>query len=179
MTIKHFNSVLKSLFFSFFFSSAAYTYAQYDWKPKYMGEIHAGYGTTTKVESMDTYQGRAMLGTMHGVSFGKYGDLGIGVDAIMYTHYWHDDGLRFAANPYFTVRPAYPFSADFAVFLDSAFGATIPVANIHNGETEFTYQFGPGIRYKKMNISLGMQSIGSGKGSTTFYAKLGLYLSKK
>lgn len=179
MRFKNISYYLKVLLLLVSFFSVTSAYSQYDWKPIYMGEIHAGYGTTSKVDGRDTYFGRVMLGTTHGIAFGKYGDVGIGVDAVMLTHYYSNDGLRFAANPYFDIRPAWPFSDDFAVFLDCALGATIPVINLEDGKTEFTYQFGPGIRYKKLNISLGMQSIGSRKGSTTFFAKLGLYLSKK
>lgn len=176
--MKSINSYLRSLFLLTSCFLFTYAYAQYDWKPKYMGEIHAGYGTTSKVKGNDTYCGRVMLGTTHGVAFGEYGDIGVGVDAVMLTHYYSGEGLRFAANPYFSVRPAYPISNNFAVFLDCALGATIPVVNLEGSDTEFTFQFGPGIRYKKLNVSFGMQNIGSGKGSTTFFAKLGLYLSK-
>lgn len=178
MKMKSICSYLKGLLLLASCFSATSAYSQYDWKPKYMGEIHAGYATTSKVDGHDLYTGRVMLGTTHGVAFGKYGDLGIGVNAIMLTHYYSGEGLRFAANPYFSVRPAWPFSEDFAVFLDCALGATIPVANMEGGKTDFTYQLGPGIRYKRLNISLGMQTVGSGKGSTTFFAKLGLYLNK-
>ena len=177
------NSFYRVLVLLIFCFGVSHIYAQYDWKPKYMGEIHAGYGTTSKVKvedkSIDTYMGRVMLGTTHGVAFGKYGDMGIGVDAVMLTHYYSGEGLRFLVNPYYSVRPAFPTSENFSVFLECTLGAMIPVVNMEGSETEFSFQLGPGIKYKRTNISLGIQNIGSGKGSTTFFAKLGLYLSKK
>ena len=172
-------SVISSVLIAVFSMVISNAYAQKAWKPKYMGELHVGYGTTSKVKSINTYMGRVMLGTIHGIAFDKYGDVGIGVDGVMLTHYYRDHGMRFLVNPYLSVRPAYPLSDNFSVFLDCALGASIPVVNMKGGETEFTYQFGPGIKYKKLNLSLGMQSIGSGDGSITFFAKLGFYLGKQ
>lgn len=155
------------------------SYAQDNGFIKYMGEIHAGYGTTSKVGDIDTYMGRVMLGTIHGIAFDRYGDVGLGVDAVMLTHYYKDQGLRFMVNPYFSVRPAYPISKKFSVFMDCTLGVSIPVVNMDGGSSEFTYQFGPGFRFKRMNISLGVQGIGSGEGSTTFFAKLGINLGRQ
>ncbi len=151
--------------------------AQIDWKPKYAGEIHMGYGTTSSAQGFDTYLGRVMLGTTHGVAFGKYGDVGLGFDAVMFTHYYKNQGLRFAINPYFSVRPTYPITNSFSVFLDCAIGASVPVVNM-TGDTEFLYQFGPGIKLKRFNCTLGIQNIGTGEGSTTFFTKVGIILGK-
>jgi len=143
---------------------------------KYSAEIHTGYGTTTKVQGNDMYIGRVMLGTIHGVSFDKYGEIGVGFDAVMLTHYYKSEGLRFAANPYVSVRPTYPITEKFSVFLDCALGATIPVVNMENSKTDVSYMIGPGIKYRKLNLSVGFNQIGSGSGSTSFFERLGLYL---
>ena len=175
MSTKIFFTVLLTVF-SF---STTQVFAQYDWQPKYAGEIHVSYGSTSKVQDFDTYVGRVMLGTIHGVAFGKYGDVGIGIDGVMLTHYYRGQGMRFLANPYLSIRPSWPLSDKFSVFLDYAIGASIPVANLKGGTTELMLQIGPGIKFKKMNLSLGMQKLGDGDGSVTFFAKLGLHLGKR
>lgn len=152
---------------------------KWDWKPKYMGEIHTGYGTTTSVKGHDTYMGRVMLGMTHGVAFGKFGDVGVGIDGVMYTHYYKGESMTFAANPYVSVRPAYPITKSFSVFLDCSLGASILCNNNENTTNEFLFQFGPGIKFKRLSVCCGMQNIGSGEGSTSFFAKLGIYLGKQ
>lgn len=172
-------NIISALFLCAFFFVGTSVSAQEDWRPKYMGEIHVGYGTTSKVSGIDTYMGRVMLGTVHGIAFDRYGDIGVGVDGVMLTHYYANQGLRFYMNPYLSVRPAYPLNKNLSVFMDCALGASIPLINMDGGSTEFTYHFGPGIRYKRMNFSLGAQGIGSGDGSITFFAKVGIYLGKQ
>lgn len=60
---------------------------QWEMSPKYVGELHAGYKTTTKVYGMNTYTGMAQLGTLQGVSLNQYLDVALGVDA-------YTDGTR-------------------------------------------------------------------------------------
>lgn len=148
----------------------------WEMSPKYFGEIHAGYKTTTKVGGMDLYTGAAELGTLQGVSLNQYLDLGVGVDALMLTHYYSGSGLRFGMDVYFDMRPAYPVTDDFKVFLDLGLGGFFGIHSKPPFGSGFFCQFGPGCRYKSLNLSLGMQSFGTGSGATGFFAKLGLYL---
>lgn len=148
---------------------------KWEMSPKYVGEIHAGYKTTTKVSGTDTYSGMVELGTLQGVSLNQYLDLAVGVDALMMTHYYPGRDLRFGMNVYFDMRPAYPVNDKFKVFLDLGLGGAFGVHSDPDWDSGFFCQFGPGFRYRKLNMSLGMQSFGTGKGSTGFYAKLGLY----
>lgn len=149
---------------------------QWEMSPKYVGEIHTGYKTTTKVSGFDTYSGMVALGTLQGVSLNRYLDLAVGVDALMLTHYYKNHDLRFGMNVYFDMRPAFPITDKFKVFLDLGLGGFF---GVHSEPYElgsgFFCQFGPGFRYRKLNLSMGLQSIGSGQGATAFYAKLGLY----
>lgn len=149
----------------------------FNWEmsPKYVGEIHAGYKTTTKVSGFNTYTGMVELGTLQGVSLNRYLDLALGVDAFMMTHYYHNCDLRFGMNVYFDMRPAYPLTDRFKVFLDLGLGGFFGVHSEPEIGDGFFCQFGPGFRYRKFNMSLGLQNYGSGKGTTAFYAKLGLY----
>ncbi|MDE6367389.1 MAG: hypothetical protein K2L33_07370 [Muribaculaceae bacterium] len=143
--------------------------------PKYVGEIHAGYKTTVIVSGNDNYSGMAELGTMHGVSINQYLDLSLGVDAFMMTHYFSGHDLRFGMDVYFDMRPAYPVTDKFKVFLDLGLGGYFGVHSWPDMGHGFYCQFGPGLRYRKFNLSFGMQSFGTGQGSTGFYTKLGLY----
>lgn len=148
---------------------------KWEMSPKYIGEIHTGYKTTTKVSGYDTYSGMVELGTLQGVSLNQYLDLYVGVDAFMLTHYYSGKDMRFGMDVYFDMRPAYPVNDRFKVFLDLGLGGFFGIKSepaIGNG---FFCQFGPGFRYRKLNMSLGLQSFGTGDGSTGFYAKLGLY----
>ena len=165
--------------FGLLFFSATDICAQNAWSPKYTGDIHVGYGTTSKVYGMNTYLGRVMLGTTQGVAFGRYGHIGLGVDGVMLTHYYRGQGMRCLVNPYFSVRPTFPLSRKFSLFIESIIGASIPVANLDGGTNEFTYQFGPGMKINRLTFSFGVQGMGSGQGSTTFYAKLGIDLGKQ
>lgn len=153
-------------------------YAQnFKWEmsPKYVGELHAGYKTTTHVSGMNTYTGMAELGTLQGVSLNQYLDLAVGVDAFMMTHYYTDCGLRFGMTTYFDMRPAYPISDKFKVFLDLGLGGFFNIKSEPELGSGFFCQFGPGFRYKKFNLSCGLQSFGTGDGSVGFFAKVGLY----
>ncbi|MBE6292189.1 MAG: hypothetical protein E7091_07235 [Bacteroidales bacterium] len=179
MNIKLSTKMFFAVLLTAFSLSFAQVYAQNGLKPHYVGEIHTSYGSTSKVYGYDTYLGRVMLGTVHGVAFGRYGDVGVGIDGVMLTHYYRGQGMRFLMNPYISVNPAWPVSDKLSVFLDCAIGASIPLVNLKGGTVELLTQVGPGIKYKKMNFSLGIQNLGNGDGSTTFFAKLGFYLSKQ
>lgn len=149
----------------------------FEWtmEPKYVGEIHLGYKTTTSVNGVDLYGGMAELGTLQGVSLNQYLELGLGIDALMFTHYYSGKGLRFSMATYFDIRPAYPIATDFKVFLDLGLGGFFDIHSDPKNESSFFCQFGPGIRYRNLNLSLGMQSIGTGAGATAFFTKVGLY----
>ncbi len=148
---------------------------KWEMSPKYIGEIHTGYKTTTKVSGMDTYSGMVELGTLQGVTLNQYLDLAVGVDAFMMTHYYKDCDLRFGMNVYFDMRPSYPINDQFKVFLDLGLGGYFGVHSEPKMGDGFFCQFGPGIRYRKLNFSLGLQNYGTGDGSTAFYTKVGLY----
>lgn len=149
---------------------------KWEMSPKYVGEIHAGYKTTTHVLGMDAYLGSVELGTLQGVSLNQYLDLAVGADVLMLTHYYKDHDLRFGMTVYFDMRPAYPINDKFKVFLDLGLGGFFNVHSEPYGLGNcFFCQFGPGFRYRKLNLSLGLQSMGTGQGSTAFYAKLGIY----
>lgn len=148
---------------------------KWEMTPKYVGEIHVGNKTTTKVSGYDMYTGMAELGTLQGVSLNQYLDLAIGVDAFMFTHYYSGCGLRFGGDVYFDVRPGYPITDSFKAFIDLGLGGYFNIHSKPKFDSDFYCQFGPGFRYKKFNLSLGLQSFGTGKGSTGFYTKIGLY----
>lgn len=149
----------------------------FNWElsPKYFGEIHTGYKTTTTVSGYNLYSGMVELGTLQGVSLNQYLDLAIGVDAFMMTHYYKGNDMRFGANVYFDMRPAYPINEQFKVFLDLGLGGFFNIHSKPDMGNGFFCQFGPGFRYRKLNLSLGLQSFGTGNGSTGFFTKLGLY----
>ncbi len=147
--------------------------------PRYVGEINIGYGTTTTVLGANAYCGRASIGTIQGVGFGKYGSVGLGVDANMYTHYYSGQGLRFSLNTFVDIRPTYPITDNFSVFLDLGLGVCIPVINMEGNKSSFFCQFAPGIKHKRLVFSCGLQNFGAGSSSlSTFFAKIGLYLGK-
>ena len=148
---------------------------KWEMSPKYIGEIHAGYKTTTKVAGFDTYSAMAELGTLQGVSLNQYLDLAIGVDALMLTHYYDGSGLRFGMDVYFDMRPSYPVNDQFKVFLDLGLGGFFGVHSEPELGSGFFCQFGPGFRYRKLNLSLGLQSFGTGDGTVGFFTKVGLY----
>lgn len=149
----------------------------FDWEisPKYVGEMHVGYKTTTHASGMDLYTGMVELGTLQGVSLNKYLDIMAGVDAFMMTHYYKDQGLRFGMNVYVDVRPAYPITDKFKVFVDLGLGGGFNIKSKPKLGSGFYCQFGPGLRFRKFNLSLGLQSMGTGKGSTGFFTKVGIY----
>lgn len=149
----------------------------FEWRmePKYMGEIHAGYKTTTKFSGFNSYSGMVQLGTLQGVSLNQYLDLGLGVDAFMLTHYYSGCDMRFGMNVYFDMRPAYPINDRFKVFLDLGLGGFFSVHSEPEFGSGFFCQFGPGFRYRKFNLSLGLQNYRTGGGSTAFFTKIGLY----
>lgn len=149
----------------------------FEWSmnPKYVGELHVGYKTTTHTSGYNTYSGWAELGTLQGVSLNQYLDILLGVDAIMMTHYYHGRGLRFGMKTYVDFRPAYPITDKFKVFLDLGLGGAFNIYSKPELGSGFYCQFGPGLRYRKFNVSLGLQSWGTGSGSCGFFTKVGLY----
>lgn len=149
----------------------------FEWKmePKYVGEIHLGYKTTTHVKDFNTYSGMVELGTLQGVSLNQYLEMGIGVDAFMMTHYYPGHDVRVGADIYFDIRPSYPVTDQFKVFLDLGLGGYFGIYSEPKMDDGFYCQFGPGFRYRKFNLSLGLQSFGTKDGSVGFFTKLGLY----
>ena len=173
-TKQSFVALLVGLFIILPFSSSAGSF-KWEMSPKYVGEIHAGYKTTTHPHDMNTYSAMAQLGTLQGVSLNQYLDLAVGVDALMMTHYYSGCGLRFGMTTYFDIRPAYPFSSKFKVFLDLGLGGYFNIKSNPDFGSGFYCQFGPGFRFRKLNVSCGLQKFGSGEGTIGFYGKLGLY----
>ncbi len=169
------NKMLKALVAGLLPLSGCAQSFQWEMSPRYVGEIHTGYKTTTKVYGFDTYSGMVELGTLQGVSINRYLDLAVGVDAFMLTHYYKGKDLRFGMNVYFDMRPAYPVTDNFKVFLDLGLGGFFGVHSTPELGNGFFCQFGPGFRYRKLNFSTGLQNFGTGNGTTAFYAKLGLY----
>lgn len=141
-----------------------------DFKVKYMGEAHIGF------TGKDVRTSQVRLGTMQGVSIGKYGDVGIGVDGSMFTGYPKGGDFPIVdVDPYFFMRPAFPITENFSVLLHTAFGVTIPVLNT-NGDPVFEMEIGPGIRYKKLRTDLGVNILAPQGGSAVYpYIKVGLY----
>lgn len=139
--------------------------------PQYSGEVHIGYGSSSSNKS--AYIGRVMVGTIQGLSLNKYATIGLGIDGIMYTHYYKGQDLRWGMNAYCNMRGSYPFNDDLSCFLDLGLGANF-MLHPSSGQAAFFCEFGPGIKYKKYTLSLGLQNIGTGKGSSTFFVKTGL-----
>lgn len=167
-------ALLVGLFSILPFSGSAGNF-KWEMSPTYVGEIHAGYKTTTHSYGADSYSAMAELGTLQGVSLNQYLDLAVGVDALMMTHYYPDCGLRFGMTTYFDMRPAYPINDKFKVFLDLGLGGYFSIKSDPSLGSGFYCQFGPGARYKNLNLSCGLQSFGTGEGAVGFFAKLGLY----
>ena len=147
----------------------------WEWTPKYMGEIHIGYGTSGEINGVKAYMGRAMLGTLQGMQISNYLSAAFGVDAVMMTHRWDTEDMRFAINSYFDVRGYYPVTDRFAPFLDLGLGAQLHVQPWESNTPYFFCQFGPGIKYRKFVFSCGLQQLDIGdNGLTTFYVKTGI-----
>ena len=143
-------------------------------KIKYIGEIHTGYTCSTRVDGLKTYTATAEIGTIQGIALNEYVQFAIGVDAIMYTHHYKYQDMRFAVAPYGMIRGFMPISTNFSPFLHLALGADIMVHPSGGGHLFFC-EFGPGFRYKKFNFFCGLQHVGKGQGSNHFFAKLGWY----
>lgn len=148
---------------------------EWEMSPKYVGEIHTGYKTTTKLSGYDMYTGMVELGTLQGISLNQYLEIMAGVDAFMMTHYYKGKDLRFGMDVYIDVRPAYPITDKFKVFIDLGLGGYFDIKSDPKLGSGFFCQFGPGLRYRKFNLSLGLQNFGTGEGTTGFFAKVGLY----
>lgn len=152
---------------------------EWEMSPKYVGEVHAGYRTTTSIKGVDTYSGLVDLGTLQGVSFNEYLDISLGIDGKMFTHYYSGKGMRFGMATYADIRPGYPITDDFKVFLDLGLGYFFSVSATPSLGNCFYCQCGPGVQYKKFNVSLGIQNLGTGSGSTAFFTKLGFYFKTR
>lgn len=145
--------------------------------PKHYQEWRLGYGTSTENNGMKGYLGRVILGTIQGVNFNEYLQAGIGIDGIMYTHYYPNHNIRWALDVYADVRGFYPIYNDLKVYLDLGLGVFFSTLNAKKGlvygknKTSFFCQFGPGIQYKKWTLSLGLNHIG--KKTNTFYTTIG------
>ena len=170
---------MKNLFITLLFGvSALVANAQngfkWEWTPKYFGEVHIGYNTSSKVGGIKTYSAAADVGTLQGVSINKYLQAGIGIDGIMLTHYYKGQGLRWGLSAYSDFRFLYPVSDDFSPFLNLALGAAVSLKPKGDG-AEFYCEFGPGLKYKKFNLSCGLMHIGKGEGTNHFFVKTGFY----
>ena len=90
----------------------------WEWGPKYMGEMHIGYGTSRKQNGYKAYCGRAMLGTLQGVQLSNYLSAAVGVDAVMFTHYYKGQDMRLRH-----------FSVNLARASDTASSTSVAVCN--------------------------------------------------
>lgn len=142
----------------------------WEWHPEYYGEYRAGYGTSHHDHGFNLYIGRALLGTIQGVRLNKYAQLGVGVDGVMYTHYYEGGDLRWALDAYADLRGFYPVNEKFKVFLDLGLGAFTRF-KVNSDATSFFCQFGPGLQYRKFTLTTGLQHIGEKQ--NTFYATVG------
>lgn len=140
--------------------------------PEYSGEVHIGYGSPSS--NANAYMGRIEVGTVQGLKLNEYATIGLGVDVNMLTHYYKGQDLRWGMNTYFDMRGFYPLNKDFSCFLDLGLGAYF---NIHpsTGGAAFFCEFGPGVKYKQYALSLGLQNIDTGKGTSTFFIKAGYH----
>ena len=155
-------------------STKSSRYPSFNVHVKYMGEWHAGYGCSSRVNGWNTYTAKAETGFLQGVSLNDYIQLGVGVDGVMYTHYYKGQDMRWAVTPYGVLRGLFPISEVFAPLVHLALGTEVMVAPDAGGHSFFC-EFGPGFRYKKFNFFCGLQHVGKGKGSNHFFAKLGWY----
>lgn len=175
---KKFISCKNTFWLFLLFCVSSFSYAQrptWEMKPKYYQEWRLGYGTTHKENGQDTYCGRAILGTIQGVRLNEYLQAGIGVDGVMFTHYYPEKSLRWALNAYVDMRGFYPVSEKFKVFVDLGLGttATLNASNAVEGgknSTDFFCQFGPGLQYKKFTLTTGLHHCDK---VNTFYSTLG------
>lgn len=147
---------------------------KWEWHPKYMGTLHAGYNTSSKVSGIKTYSAKALLGTLQGVQLSNYLSAAIGVDGQMFTHYYKGQGLRFALSYYVNLRGYCPLEGGFTPYLNLSLGSSM-MLKPSGGDQSFYCEFGPGFRYKKLDFNCGLQHQGDGDGSNHFYAKIGFY----
>jgi len=143
--------------------------------PEYCAEYRAGYGTTTKVDGVKAYVGRTFIGTIQGVKLNQYAQIGLGVDAVMFTHYYKNDIIRSGFDVYGDIRGCYPLSDNFKVLVDVGLGSFTGIKTKNTDtDTSFFCQFGPGIQYKKFTLTTGLQHVGEDQ--NTFYASIGFTL---
>lgn len=140
----------------------------------YFGEYHVGYGVTSSVNGHDTYTGNVMLGTVQGIQYKQYFQLGIGVDGQMLTHYYKNQKLRYGVLGYGDIRGSYPLTDDFRVTLGGSFGVSYSIEP-SGGGTPFYMEIGPGVIYKHLLFKAGLQKTGSGDGSNHLFVKLGFH----
>lgn len=156
-------------------------FAQVDFSPKYVGDMHLGYGSTSITNGMDTYQQRGSVGTIQGVKLGKWMQVGLGVDVNFMTHYFPNkgiyasmSGLRMYMNEYIDLRGYYPINDNFRLYVDLGLGAGHGVLHMDTKNAQFFCQFGTGLQYKLLDWSFGLHNNGTGNGSTTFFTKIGI-----
>lgn len=144
----------------------------WEWDTKYLGEVHAGYNTTNKVNGVNTYTGAAIFGTLQGVQLNKYASVAFGADVNMLTHYYKNQDIRWKMATFIDMRGYFPVTEKFSPFLNLALGATFYV---HPAPTsaDFYCEFGPGFRYKHLDFSCGLQHVA--KKINHFYAKIGIF----
>lgn len=149
---------------------------KWEWHPKYMGTLHAGYSTSSKVEGYKTYTAKALLGTLQGVQLSNYLSAAIGVDGQMFTHYYKGGKLRWSLTSYANFRGCVPLQGSFTPYLNLSLGAVTQLKPSHG--SEFYCEFGPGFRYKKLDFNCGLvhqPMPKQEKGTNHFYAKIGFY----
>ncbi|MBP3353143.1 MAG: hypothetical protein J6L02_00610 [Bacteroidales bacterium] len=145
---------------------------KWEWKTEYYGEYRIGYGTNHKIDGVNPYVGRAIIGTVQGVRLNEYIQFGVGLDGIVMTHYYKGKGPRWGADGYFDIRGFYPVSEKFKVFMDLGLGTNIDCSDLDKIKSDFFCQFGPGLQCKRFTLTTGLQHLG--KKLNTFYSTIGL-----
>jgi len=142
-------------------------------EPEYAGEVHIGYGSTSKINGFNTLQGRVSFGTIQGVKLCEYFQVGAGLDFLLFTHHYAGQQMRTGMTIFGDFRGMYPLNNSITPFLDLALGGYFGFNK--NGGSAFYCEFGPGIKYNNWALSLGLDAIGTESGSCTFFIKIGYW----
>ena len=138
----------------------------FDYEP----DVYLMYSTSSFVDGKKTYTQRLTLGTYQGVSLNNYLSVGLNLDINFFTHYFRNEGMRCAMNPYFTFRAKYPLLYDkISLFLDFGLGANCMLTSKNAG---FFCILGPGLNYNNYKFMLGLECLGVYKCASHFFMKL-------
>lgn len=136
----------------------------------YEPDVYLMYSTSSFVEGKKTYTQRLTIGTYQGVSLNNYLSVGLNLDINFFTHYFRNEGMRCAMNPYFTFRAKYPLLYDkISLFLDFGLGVNCMLTTKNAG---FFCILGPGLNYNNYKFTLGLECLGVYKCASHFFMKL-------